>query len=108
MPENYPRQRKLFEELIKRSKSKRIWIDRYMQANFISKSTCYERINGKIPISFDEGMQLAAHYEVPLDLCSQRFHLMQPHWNLLSESHRTIFHFFQRLRSRIPRSLPEQ
>jgi len=71
MPENYPRQRKLFEELIKRSKSKRIWIDRYMQANFISKSTCYERINGKIPISFDEGMQLAAHYEVPLDLCSQ-------------------------------------
>ncbi len=62
---DYLLQKQLFAHIITQEKSKSKWVQKYMQRAPCSKSIAYDRIEGKRPISFDEGMQLIETYGLP-------------------------------------------
>lgn len=64
MEPKIPFQRRLFDYILSLQR-KHTWIERYLRHFKISRSSAYDRIKGKTPISFDEGIQLMLHNNIP-------------------------------------------
>jgi hypothetical protein len=61
----YHLQKQLFAHIIAQEKSKSKWVQKYMQLAPCSKSIAYDRIEGKRPITLDEGIHLIETYGLP-------------------------------------------